>query len=72
MVRNPHRKGTRASTSFSKTEVDTALAIFNTLFRGGDAAIIARGTQGRKLLAKFQRLKQSIDEKRSGVDLGES
>ncbi len=69
MPRNPHRKGTRASTSFRKDEVDLGLAIFNTVLRGGDATILLNSEAGRKIMAKFCRLKASIAERRSGVEL---
>lgn len=67
MPRNAYRKGTRASTSFSKEEVEVTTNVFFAVLRGGDARTILSGPLGRKVMAKFQRLKKSIEEKRAGV-----
>ena len=69
MPRNAHRKGTRASTSFRKDEVDLALTIFGAVLRGGDASVILNSKAGRNMMAKFHRLRESIEERRSGAEL---
>jgi len=67
MASNPKRKGNAASTSFRADEVRAAVAIHNTLLRSGDARGVLLSAAGRRLMLKFLRMRESLDEGRSGV-----
>jgi hypothetical protein len=69
--RNAPRRGTRASTSHSRDEVEAFIAVEEAVLRGGDARVIMRSAAWRALSSKLRRIRRSIAEGRSGRDLPE-
>lgn len=66
MPRNPKRRGTNASQSFRAAEVEAAAALFETLRRGGDPAVLLRHPELARFEGKVMRMRRSLREERSG------
>lgn len=67
MPSNPKRSGTGASQSFTKPEVEGMCSLFEILARGGDVSILVRSKELQHVRTKFHRMRQSINEGRSGI-----
>lgn len=68
MANNPKRRGTGASQSFTKAEIEAVIQLMETAQRGGGITIIVRSAPIQKVFGKFKRMQVRLKHVAIDVD----